>query len=243
MSDFCDFVPDDPSCQPEPVDPITDGGDGGDMDMDMDDDMDKDMGMDYMMANVTFLMVPLMIVVQKAAWTFRYSAIVTNADVGETASDTNYFSMLTMASNYWAMGTHLVLVITQLLSMFAGMAEINMMAWMYINLANMVVGGIMGLAYVYVYNMYWDIAEDSDSSVAEAADADAAMSWMKKMKTASMAFGGHYMLALYKHHKHWMMAQWMSLDEETKAAWMEKHEMDKEDHDMDEDDMYALFGF
>ena len=49
MSDFCDFVPDDPSCQPEPepVDPITDGGDGGDMDM-MDDDMDKDMSMELM---------------------------------------------------------------------------------------------------------------------------------------------------------------------------------------------------
>ena len=42
MSDFCDFVPDDPSCQP--VDPPkpdpVDGGNGGDMD----DDMDKDMG-------------------------------------------------------------------------------------------------------------------------------------------------------------------------------------------------------
>ena len=50
MSDFCDFVPDDPSCQPDPVpvDPVDPaGGDGGDMDM-MDDDMDKDMGMEMM---------------------------------------------------------------------------------------------------------------------------------------------------------------------------------------------------
>ena len=243
MSDFCDFVPDDPSCQPDPVPVEPEGPDGpGGEDMDMDDDMDKDMSGEYMMANVAFLMVPLMIVVQKAAWTFRYSAIVTNADVGETASDTNYFSMLSMASNYWTMGTHLVLVVTQLLSMFAGMAEINMMAWMYVNLANMVVMGIMGLSYVYVYNMYWDIAEDS-TDAAEVADAAVAMGWMKQGKTVDMAFGGHYMLALYKHHKHWMMAQWMSLDEETKAAWMEKHEMDKEDHDMDEDDMYTLFGF
>ena len=209
----------------------------------MDDDMDKDMGMEYMMANVTFLMVPLMIVVQKVAWTYRYSAIVTDADVGETASDTNYFSYLSMASNYWTMTTHLILVITQLLSMVAGMAEINMMAWMYVNLANMVVMMLMGLSYIYVYNMYWTIAEDSASSTAEITDAALALSWMKRGKTVEMAFGGHYMLALYKHHKNWMMAQWMSLDEETKAAWMEKHEMDKEDHDMDEDDMYTLFGF
>ena len=76
-----------------------------------------------------------------------------------------------MASDYWMMATHAILFLTQLLSMVAGMAEINMMAWMYINLANMVVGGIMSLAYMYVYNMYWEIAEDSDSSVAEIADA------------------------------------------------------------------------
>ena len=67
MSDFCDFVPDDPSCQPDPVDPEPIPGDGGDG-MDMDDDMDKDMSMDYMMANIAYLMVPIMIVVQTAAW-------------------------------------------------------------------------------------------------------------------------------------------------------------------------------
>ena len=68
MSDFCDFVPDDPSCQPEPepVDPVGPSGPGGDGDMD--DDMDKDMSMDYMMANIAYLMVPIMIVVQTAAW-------------------------------------------------------------------------------------------------------------------------------------------------------------------------------
>ena len=248
MSDFCDFVPDDPSCQPEPEptpDPCCGPAPGPD-DGHMDDDMDKDMSMEYMKANLAFLMVPLMIVVQKVAWTYRYSSVVTDADVGETASDTNYFSMLSMASNYWTMTTHLILVITQLLSMVAGMAEINMMAWMYVNLANMVVMMLMGLSYIYVYNMYWTIAEDSASSNAEITDAELAMGWMKRMKTAEMAFKGHYMLALYKHHKHWMMAQWMSLDEETKAAWMENYEMDKEDHDMDdmdEDDMYALFGF
>ena len=64
MSDFCDFVPDDPSClpEPEPVGPSGPGDDG------MDDDMDKDMSMDYMMANIAYLMIPIMIVAQTAAW-------------------------------------------------------------------------------------------------------------------------------------------------------------------------------
>ena len=186
-------------------------------------------------------MIPLMIVGQSAAWRYRYSSVTDG--VGDTAADTNYYSYLSMASDYWMMSTHLILFVTQLLSMVAGMAEINMMAWMYINLANMVVGGIMSLAYIYVYNMYWEIAEDSDSSAAEIADAELAYGWMENGKMVEMAFGSHYMLALYKMHKKWMLAQWMSLPEETQNAWMEKHDMDKEDHDMDEDDMYTLFGF
>ena len=239
MSDFCDFVPDDPSCQPDPVDPVGPDGpgpDGGDMD----DDMDKDMGMEMMMANITFLLVPLMVVVQKAAWTFRYSSVYDT--VGETASDTNYYSMLTMASNYWMIASHFVLHLFQFLSMFAGMAELNMMVWMYVNLANMVVMMLMGLGWMYSYNMYWDIAEDSSSSNAEATDAALALTLLEKEKLVDMAFGAHYMLALYKHHKTWMLAQWMALPEETQDAWKEKHDMDK-DHDMKEDDMYALFGF
>ena len=140
------------------------------------------------------------------------------------------------------MSVHIILAITQLLSMVAGMAEINMMAWMYLGMADMVVMMIMGLAYIYAYNMYWTVKEDSSSSSAEILDATNAMAWMKRCKIAQMAFGGHYMLALYKHHKAWMVAQWMALPEETQDAWKEKHEMDK-DHDMDEDDMYALFGF
>ena len=242
MSDFCDFVPDDPSCQPvDPVDPVgpSDGGD----DNGMDDDMDKDMGKEMMMANITFLMVPFMVVVQKAAWTFRYSSVYDT--VGDTASDTNYYSMLSMASSYWMIGSHLVLHIFQLLSMVAGMAELNMMVWMYVNMANMVVMMLMGLGWIYTYNMYWDIAENEDSSNSAAAvlDAAAALSLLQTEKLVDMAFGAHYMLALYKHHKAWMMAQWMALPEETQGEWMEKHEMDKEDHDMDEDDMYTLFGF
>ena len=50
MSDFCDFLPNDPACQPdEPVDPQPKGGDDGHMD-DEHDDMDEDMGMEMMKA-------------------------------------------------------------------------------------------------------------------------------------------------------------------------------------------------
>ena len=50
------------------------------------------------------------------------------------------------------------------------------------------------------------------------------------------------MLPLYIHFKPWMMAQWVSLPEETQMEWKEKA-MDK-DHEKEEDEMmYTLFGF
>ena len=146
--------------------------------------------------------------------------------------------MLDMFCGYWMMSTHTVLFITQLLSMFAGMAEINVMAWMYLSMANMVVMMIYGLGWLYSYNMYWDEYETNST-----ADAAAAMGFMEMRKMTEMAFGSHHMLMLYMHHMPWMMAQWLALPEETQMAWKEKHDMKKEDHDMDDDDMYALFGF
>ena len=148
--------------------------------------------------------------------------------------------MLDMGNSYWMMTTHIILFITQLLSMLGIAGEINMMAWMYINLANMVVGMLMGLAYLYSYNVYWDLVEDTSNSTAIRTDAAAAMGYMELRKNVNMVFGSHYMFALYKNHKNWMMAQWMGLPEETQMAM--KESMHKEG-DMDEDDMYTLFGF
>ena len=148
--------------------------------------------------------------------------------------------MLDMASNYWTMTAHIILFITQLLSILGIAGEINMMAWMYVNLANMVVGLLMGLAYLYSYNVYWDLVEDTSNSNAIRTDAALAMSYMELRKKVEMVFGTFFMFALYRNHQNWMMAQWMGLPEETQEAWKESKEMDG---DMDEDDMYTLFGF
>ena len=67
MSDICNFIPDDPSCQPEP-EPVPAGGDEKMMDDDMDMDMDESMEKEMMKAQIAYLMIPLMIIVQNAAW-------------------------------------------------------------------------------------------------------------------------------------------------------------------------------
>ena len=127
--------------------------------------------------------------------------------------------------------------------MFAGMTEINLMAWHYISMIDMAVWLIYGLVYIYGYNAYWTVNEDSSSSAAELADAAASMTFLERRKNILTAFGSAYMLALYIHAKPWMMAQWVSLPEETQKEWKEKKGMDK-DHKMEEDEMmYTLFGF
>ena len=101
MSDFCDFVPDDPSCQtePEPVDPV-DGGDGGDMkDMDDTNSMD-DGGMGAMYVNLQYLRVAVMGAIFPAVWMFRYRANDAIKDYGKTATDTNYYLLLDNLANY-----------------------------------------------------------------------------------------------------------------------------------------------
>ena len=136
-----------------------------------------------------------------------------------------------------------VLFVTGLLSTFAGMAELNLMAWHYITMIDMAVFFIYGLVYIYGFNAYWTVAEDSTSTSAEITDANNAMVFLELRKEILTAFGSAYMLTLYMHSKPWMMAQWLALPEETQMAWKEKNGMDK-DHEMEEDEMMStLFGF
>ena len=71
MTEFCDFVPDDPSCAPvDPVDPTPSGGDDMDDDMDM---MDSDMEKAMHRAQWAYVMVPLSVLIQNVGYEFRYS--------------------------------------------------------------------------------------------------------------------------------------------------------------------------
>lgn len=72
MTDFCDFVPDDPSCQPDPVDPVGPvvPDDNGEMDDDM---MDEGMEMAMNRAQWAYVLVPFSVFIQNVAYEFRYS--------------------------------------------------------------------------------------------------------------------------------------------------------------------------
>ena len=163
MSDFCDFVPDDPSCAP-PADPDTPIDDGDDhMEEHMDDGHEMMDSSTLMQAQVAYLMTAMSLTVHAALVQFRYRSSDTFYDAGD-ALTTNYWELLNMLWNYFTIGWMGIATITQLLSMLGIAAEINLMVWMYGGIVNMVVSFISGLVAMYAYDAYWSVSEDSTSS-------------------------------------------------------------------------------
>ena len=134
MTEFCDFVPEDPSCA-APVDPDVpsggDGGDGGDSHGEIDDweDMKEMMGHNPMIGNITYLHIALGTAVHAALELFVWHD-EDYYDDGDVLS-TNTWKYVGMAHHYSQLGIFSILAITQLLSMFGIAGEINLMAWMY----------------------------------------------------------------------------------------------------------------
>ena len=240
MSDFCDFVPDAEGCEPDPVDPTPGGlgGDGGaDMDGDESDYDDDDMMGGALKANMAFLLTALSGAVAPAAWVLRYRTAETIAAVGTVASTTNYWELLDNFANYPMIAAHVVLTITQLLSMLGIAVEVNMMAWSLVGMLDMVMSTLYFFGFIGAHQMYHEVEEDSASTAAQIADAEAAIEMLEQRSYAQMAWGTHAMLVLYMHYKPWMKAQWEMLPEEKKGEY-------KEDHDDHDDDMFSrLFRF
>lgn len=161
MSDFCDFVPDDPSCQPvDPPTPVgpTDGGDmpGGDGhhgEIDDYEDMMEMMGHNPMMGNLTYLHVAMGSAIHAALELFVWHED-DYYDDGEVLG-TNTWEYLGMLSHYSHLGIWSILTITQLLSMFGILGEINLMAWMYAEMLEMIIGMVLKLGWMYTYDMGW----------------------------------------------------------------------------------------
>lgn len=240
MSDFCDFFPDSEDCQQ--VDPVVEPDvpdektvDGGDMSDQDDDDM---MG-GAMKANMAFLLTAVSGVVAPGLWAFRYSTAAAIAAVGETATSTNYFVVLENLANYPTIAVHLVLSITQLLSMLGIAVEINLMMWQVAGMLDMVLSTVYFFGFIFAHNAYHAVEEDASASASAKSDAADAIAWLETRSYANMLWGTHSMLVLYMHHKQWMKAQWEALPEEKKGEYKEDHDMD--DHD---DDMFSrLFRF
>lgn len=137
MSDsFCQFVPEDPSCQTDA------GGDNDNVDksMKMEDDMDDDM-MKPMMGNLTYLHVAMWGVIHGGLELFRYHED-THYDAGDVMSP-NLWKLTGELTHYSHFAISLILTCTQILSMVGIAGEINIMAWMYVHMLEIVLSTIV----------------------------------------------------------------------------------------------------
>ena len=149
---FCDFVPDDPSCAPPEPEPTPDSGNGGEGGMEPGNEVPDQ---DEMMAQWGFFFAAFGVFGWSAAQLFRYRNVTGYYTSTGASLLNNYYEMWAKAQLYWFFVSHLVLTITQLGGMFGGMGETNIMTWMYIGLANMVVATLLQIFYIYAYDLYW----------------------------------------------------------------------------------------
>ena len=143
-----------------PETPVPDTG--MDMDMEMKEMSMMDMAMHP--GNLAFLAIAAEMAIATGFEVFRYKSVFA---VPLYYKDGAYIYLNGYGLNTWKWTNRIeqfayfiagaYLTITQLLSMLGIMAEINVMAWMYLGLADMAVSLIYAGAYMYVYNTYYSL--------------------------------------------------------------------------------------
>ena len=166
---FCDFVPNDPSCQvvePEPTPEPTPSGGNENMDGDMDMAIDHPPKMEEngMQGNLAYLHVALFGFIHGGLELFRYHD-ENEYDDGDFMS-TNIWKYAGELHHYSHFGIMGLLTVTQILSMVGVAGEINIMAWMYMEMLEMVLGLVVKLMSMYVYESAYSYQLDSANTAA-----------------------------------------------------------------------------
>merc|ERR1739846_257825 len=143
-------------------------------------------------------------------------------DDGDVLSS-NTWEYLGQLNHYSHLGIMSILTVTQLLSMFGILGEINIMAWMYAEMLEMVIGLVLKLGWMYTYEMAYQITQDDDDTAANQTKAASVMSGVQADMTKSTVYGTAAHFALHTEHENWMYAQVMALPEEAQEKYMDKH--------------------
>jgi len=259
MTDFCDFVPDDPSCKPD----VPAGGDGGDRPdipdagsdgmsddsgMSMSDMDGKDMTMmqkAMMPGNLAFLGMAIETGLMAGLELYRYRGADSYYDDGNISA-TNWWKLSNLIEGYTKLTLATILALTQLLSMFGVGASVNMMLWGYSTMLVMpLVMGVTEMMRWAGYDAAYVICQDSGSAD-QATGCTVQETLETEMLYAAVMDIGHG-IALAEASEEWMHAQFMQLTEEQQKEMMEMHKMEKEKKEsemekMMDDDM-EMFSF
>ena len=242
MSDFCDFVPDDPSCQTAPK--PDNGGDGGDAGpgpgpgpdgpdghMDHSDHDDGEMtwakfdekASEYfhpMDGNLAYLGVAVGAVVDLVMHGFIWHLddADTYSQAASGASNTDYYALLHKIELYGGLGIWGIASVTQLLATFGIMVGINMLVWgMILPLGGLVVELAVVVLGFLAYNQFWDQATMATPN-ATAGSYIASMERDMAYHTAAHVAGA---FELYLEMGNWVWAAYMNSSEEAKAGFRE----------------------
>ena len=223
MSDFCDFVPDDPSCQtapePEVVDTMDEGGDHM--------DHDGEHG-NPMIGNLTYLSVALFTTVETALATFRYHE---DGEMDDGAVlGVNWWKIMEETHHYMELGFFSVLTVTQILSMLGIAGEINIMAWMYAEMIEGIVGLLFKFINLYATNKAYNIGTNASGSVSAADQTKGTNTYaaLTELSLDNIIYGTATHMTLHLEHENWMRGQIAMLPEEAQAKYKKDG---KEEHD------------
>lgn len=199
------------------------------MDMDMDMDHPPKMEENGMQGNLAYLGVALFGFIHGGLELFRYH------------DDTEYNDGDFMSTNVWKYAGELhhyshfgimgLLTVTQILSMFGIAGEVNIMAWMYMEMLEMVLGLVIKLMRMYVYESAYSTAKTgSTASAANQTKAASVQSAVMGEMTETLIEHTASHLTLHVEHENWMHGQVMMLPEEAQEKYME-HSDSEDEHD------------
>ena len=159
-SDFCNFFPENAECQIEP-EPEQAGGSGA-------DEGEGGVKLDHgeynpLMGNLVYLAVTFFSTYEAYFKLFRFH------------NDSDYSDGEIMGTNLWLYSTKVqlytnftvmfALLGTQLGSML-GYSEINLQAWAYLGIAEVVISALVYMVRLYIWNRGYNISQSADESVA-----------------------------------------------------------------------------
>ena len=175
-----------------------------------------------LMGQVTFLLVSALLVTRYSLGLFRYRMDSAYYTPGEALADWNPWKVANLIESYGMLTLGAAAFVTELLSLFGIAAQINYFVWVF----GVGIGGVtVALASVLFRLIAYDKAYSlNDGTMMSVVHMDAVQSVLIFATSA---------LALFWQRKNWMMAQWLNLDEETRAAMMAMEEGEDEDEMVD----------
>ena len=163
-----------------------------------------------------------MVSVHSGLHLFRYYDEADYADGYVMSADFNYWAWTYKATKATQFSVSSILALTQALQMLGLLnTQINLMAWMYLSMAGMIVSFLLHLnRNFWIKNQAWQISQDSSYSQAEQTQATNLYTGIKADDLRELAQEVSTFFALWSQHKNWELAQVMTLPEEKRKHYI-----------------------